>query len=89
MSDKSEALRLEAETVSGLMVQLSENDIDSDSFAVMSDLGENGTEHECDLPITETALRATAVIGQLLAALEEANKWVAAFSKAAELVEGD
>lgn len=88
MSDKSEALRLEAETVSGLMVQLSENDIDSDSFAVMSDLGENGTEHECDLPITETALRATAVIGQLLAALEEANKWVAAFSKAAELVEG-
>lgn len=71
MSDKSEALRFEAKTVSGLMVQLAENDIDSDSFAVMSDLGENGTEHECDLPITETALRASAVIDQLLAALEE------------------
>ncbi|CAI1009666.1 hypothetical protein [Serratia fonticola] len=71
MTDRFEALRLEAETLSGLMVQLAENDIDSDSFAVMSDLGENGTEHECDLPITETALRASSVIDQLLTELEE------------------
>lgn len=74
MSDKLEALRLEAETLSGLMMQLAENEIDSDSFAVMSDLGENGQEHDCDLPITETALRASAVIDQLLAALEELNR---------------
>jgi hypothetical protein len=74
MSDKFEALQLEAETLSGLMMQLAENEIDSDSFAVMSDLGENGTEHECDLPITETALRASAVIDQLLAALEEKDQ---------------
>lgn len=77
MTDKLEALRLEAETLSGLMVQLAENDIDSDSFAVMSYLGENGTEHECDLPITETALRASAVIDQLLAALEEKDQRIA------------
>ncbi|WP_447887655.1 hypothetical protein [Serratia fonticola] len=74
MSDKLEALRLEAETLSGLMMQLAENEIDSDSFAVMSDLGENGQEHDCDLPITETALRASAVIDQLLAALEEKDQ---------------
>lgn len=83
MSDKSEALRLEAETVSGLMVQLAENDIDSDSFAVMLDLGENGTEHECDLPITETALRAAAVIDQLLAALKEKDQRIKALESAA------
>ncbi|UAN64252.1 hypothetical protein [Serratia sp. JSRIV006] len=77
MTDKLEALRLEAETLSGLMMQLAENEIDSDSFAVMSDLGENGTEHECDLPITETALRASAVIDQLLAALEEKDQRIA------------
>ncbi|WP_260513612.1 hypothetical protein [Serratia fonticola] len=74
MSDKLEALRIEAETLSGLMMQLAENEIDSDSFAVMSDLGENGQEHDCDLPITETALRAAAVIDQLLAALKEAEQ---------------
>lgn len=77
MTDKFEALRLEAETLSGLMMQLAENEIDSDSFAVMSDLGENGTEHECDLPITETALRASAVIDLLLAALEEKDQSIA------------
>lgn len=84
MSDKLEALRLEAETLSGLMMQLAENEIDSDSFAVMSDLGENGQEHECDLPITETALRAAAVIGLLLAALEEKDQKIEAMKEEAE-----
>ncbi|UAN52182.1 hypothetical protein KGP26_03620 [Serratia sp. JSRIV002] len=80
MTDKLEALRLEAETLSGLMMQLAENEIDSDSFAVMSDLGENGQEHDCDLPITETALRVSAVIDQLLAALEEKERIIDALA---------
>jgi hypothetical protein len=36
----------------------------------MADLGENGTEHECDLAVSEVALRASAVIIALLAELE-------------------
>jgi hypothetical protein len=89
MTNKLEALRLEAETLSGLMVQLAENEIDSDSFAVMSDLGENGQEHECDLPITETALRASSIIDQLVAALEEKDARATACVNAFEGIETD
>ncbi|MCO7511812.1 hypothetical protein NJH77_21410 [Serratia fonticola] len=77
MSDKLEALRLEAETLASLMHNLANDDIGNTSFAVMSDLGENGTEHECDLDVGETALRAASVIDQLLAALEEKDQSIA------------
>lgn len=70
-ANQLKSLIMEAETVSSLMQHLADNDIDSDSFAVMCDLGENGQEHECDLPITETALRASSVIDALLATLRE------------------
>ncbi|WP_394370124.1 hypothetical protein [Serratia liquefaciens] len=43
----------------------------------MSDLGENGTEHECDLGVHETALRASSIIDQLLAELEAMDKRIA------------
>lgn len=69
--DKLESMMLEAETVSALMIQMADDDVGDTSFAVMSDLGENGTEHECDLSIHETALRASSVIDQLLAELED------------------
>ncbi len=68
--DKLESMMLEAETVSALMIQMADDDVGDTSFAVMSDLGENGTEHECDLGVHETALRASSVIDQLLAELE-------------------
>lgn len=72
--DKLEALLLEAETVSVLMIHMSADDVGDTSFAVMSDLGENGTEHECDLGVSETALRASAVITALLAELEAKDR---------------
>lgn len=77
MSDKYEALRLEAETVSVMMIHMSDDDVGDTCFAVMSDLGENGTEHECDLDVSETALRASSVINQLLAALKEKDQRIA------------
>ncbi|CAI1178655.1 hypothetical protein [Serratia proteamaculans] len=75
--DKLESMVLEAETVSALMIHLANDDAGDASFAVMSDLGENGTEHECDLGVHETALRASAVIDQLLAELEAKDKRIA------------
>lgn len=75
--DKLESMMLEAETVSYLMIQMADDDVGDTSFAVMSDLGENGTEHECDLSIHETALRASSVIDQLLAELEAKDERIA------------
>lgn len=75
--DKLESMVLEAETVSALMIQMADDDVGDTSFAVMSDLGENGTEHECDLGVHETALRASAVIDALLAELEAKKKHIA------------
>lgn len=80
--DKLESMVLEAETVSALMIHLADDDVGDTSFAVMSDLGENGTEHECDLGVHETALRASAVIDALLAELE-ASKTNAEYYKSA------
>lgn len=67
---KFEELLFEAEAVSYLMVQIAHDDVGDTSFAVMADLGENGTEHECDLAVSEVALRASAVIIALLADLD-------------------
>ncbi len=64
------------------MIHLADDDVGDTSFAVMSDLGENGTEHECDLGVHETALRASAVIDALLAELE-ASKTNAEYYKSA------
>lgn len=67
---KFEELLFEAEAVSCLMVQMAHDDVGDTSFAVMADLGENGTEHECDLAVSEVALRASAVIIALMADLD-------------------
>lgn len=75
--DKLESMVLEAETVSALMIQMADDDVGDTSFAVMLDFGENGTEHECDLGVHETALRASAVIDALLAELEAKDKRIA------------
>ncbi len=80
--DKFESMMLEAETVSALMIQMAGDDVGDTSFAVMSDLGENGTEHECDLSVHETALRASSVIDQLLTELEAKDKRIAELERA-------
>ncbi len=74
---KFEELLFEADAVSYLMVQMAHDDVGDTNFAVMADLGENGTEHECDLGVSGTALRASAVIIAMVAELEAKDKHIA------------
>lgn len=85
--DKLKSMVLEAETVSALMIQMADDDVGDTSFGVMSDLGENGTEHECDLDVGETALRASAVITALLEELGTKDKRIAELERITEGVD--
>lgn len=69
------------------LIALSENEIDSDYFAVTSTNEARGTEVECELSITEFALRASENVRALLDELERKDKRIAeleAISSAAE-----
>lgn len=56
------------------LIALSENEIDSDYFAVTSTNEARGTEVECELSITEFALRASENVRALLDELERKDK---------------
>lgn len=59
------------------LIALSENEIDSDYFAVTSTNEARGTEVECELSITEFALRASENVRALLDELERKDKRIA------------
>lgn len=64
-----ENLLLNAQEVASQLRQLADNEIDSDSFAVVTE-NYNGREVEFERPITELAIDAAGVIDGLIAALE-------------------
>jgi len=59
---------------------LADNEIDSDSFAVTHG-NENGKETECELSITDFALRAAADVDAMLDALSQRDAQIAALAK--------
>lgn len=59
------------------LIALSENEIDSDYFSVTSTNEARGTEVECELSITEFALRASQNVRALLDELERKDKRIA------------
>lgn len=69
----SELLLLNATEISNQLRHLADNEIDSDSFAVVSE-SYNGREVEFERPITDLAIDAAGVIDGLIAALEAAEK---------------
>ncbi|ELY6244277.1 hypothetical protein SNQ22_000607 [Cronobacter universalis] len=66
-------LLLNATEISNQLRHLADNEIDSDSFAVVTE-NYNGREVEFERPITDLAIDAAGVIDELIAALEAAQK---------------
>lgn len=66
-------LLLNATEISNQLRHLADNEIDSDSFAVVIE-NYNGRENEFERPITDLAIDAAVVIDELIAALEAAEK---------------
>lgn len=66
-------LLLNATEISNQLRHLADNEIDSDSFAVVTE-NYNGRETEFERPITDLAIDAAVVIDGLIAALEAADK---------------
>ncbi|EOU9561515.1 hypothetical protein ACOJCY_002600 [Cronobacter dublinensis] len=63
---------LNATEISNQLRHLADNEIDSDSFAVVTE-NYNGREVEFERPITDLAIDAAGVIDKLIAALEAAR----------------
>lgn len=66
-------LLLNATEISNQLRHLADNEIDSDSFAVVTE-NYNGRETEFERPITDLAIDAAVLIDALIAALEAAQK---------------
>lgn len=62
--------------VADTLRNLADNEIDSDYFAITS-TNENGTEIDHELVITDYALQAAGTVGELVRALEAAEKRIA------------
>ncbi|CTT35927.1 putative bacteriophage protein [Escherichia coli] len=62
--------------VADTLRHLSDNEIDSDYFAITS-TNENGTEIDHEMAITDYALQAAGTVDELVAALESAEKRIA------------
>ncbi|HAU5442653.1 TPA: hypothetical protein JD178_08300 [Cronobacter sakazakii] len=73
-----------ATEISNQLRHLADNEIDSDSFAVVTE-NYNGREVEFERPITDLATDAARVIDELIAALESAEKRGADMEVACEL----
>lgn len=69
----AEELQLNAREVSNQLRHLADNEIDSDSFAVVTE-NYNGREVEFERPITDLAIDAACVVDALTEALEAAEK---------------
>ncbi|EKK5196987.1 hypothetical protein PN545_001018 [Cronobacter sakazakii] len=65
-------MMLNATEISNQLRHLADNEIDSDSFAVVTE-NYNGREVEFERPITDLAIDAAGVIDELIAALEAAR----------------
>ncbi|ELY5855477.1 hypothetical protein [Cronobacter malonaticus] len=68
-------LLLNATEISNQLRHLADNEIDSDSFAVVTE-NYNGRDTEFERPITDLAIDAAVLIDELIAALEAAEKRV-------------
>ena len=69
----AEELQLNAREVSNQLRHLADNEIDSDSFAVVTE-NYNGREVEFERPITDLAIDAACVVDALTEALEAAEE---------------
>lgn len=78
MSDKyaaDEKLLLNAQEVTNQLRHLADNEIDSDSFAVITE-NYNGRETEFEMPITDLAIDAANLVDAMVDALELRDKRV-------------
>lgn len=78
MSIDKQALELliqNGQLVADTLRHLSDNEIDSDYFAITS-TSENGTETECELVITEYARHAAGTVDELVKVLEASHELV-------------
>ncbi|EOY5443400.1 hypothetical protein ACP6PU_003791 [Cronobacter dublinensis] len=76
-----------ATEISNQLRHLADNEIDSDSFAVVTE-NYNGREVEFERPITDLATDAARVIDELIAALEAAQKRIAELESGINLETG-
>jgi hypothetical protein len=83
-----ELLVANGQEVANQLRHLAENEIDSDSFAVVYE-NYNGRETEYERPITELAIQAAEQFDALIAALEgaqaQSSKWIEAYHKAVSI----
>ncbi|EOI3485349.1 hypothetical protein ACMSX7_001203 [Cronobacter malonaticus] len=79
-------LLLNATEISNQLRHLADNEIDSDSFAVVTE-NYNGREVEFERPITDLATDAARVIDELIAALEAKDAQIAELLEKQRLID--
>lgn len=77
---KNDELALNGYEISNQLRHLADNEIDSDSFAVVTE-NYNGSEVEFERPITDLALDAAGLIDALLAERDADKKRIAEFQR--------
>lgn len=74
MNNIEELFIANAELAAELLQHMADNEIDSDYFAVVTDIPNCGREVQSEHSVTEVALMAAGIIEQLIAQLEAAQK---------------